>query len=76
MIAVAKNTGLTDLDATPLQNIAKSRKIGRVFLRGQEVNRVALRARWQGRWPKKAVECFRWTSRDRMTPESRENLVC
>ena len=51
-IAPGKSADLTVLDADPLDNIANSRKISRVYLRGQEVNRAALRARWQARWKK------------------------
>jgi hypothetical protein len=43
----------TVLDANPLDNIANSRRISRVFLRGREVDRAALRAKWQARWPRK-----------------------
>jgi hypothetical protein len=38
------------LDANPLDNIANSRKINKVFLRGAEVDRAGLRARWQKEW--------------------------
>ncbi len=38
------------LDANPLENIANSRKINKVYLRGQEVDRAALRAKWKSEW--------------------------
>jgi len=53
LIAPHKNADFTVLDANPLENIANSRKINRVFLRGVEVDRAALRAKWQARWPKR-----------------------
>jgi hypothetical protein len=38
------------LDANPLDNIANVRKINTVYLRGQEVDRAGMRAKWQGQW--------------------------
>jgi len=35
------------LDANPLDNIANTRKINKVYLRGQEVPRAQYAARWQ-----------------------------
>jgi hypothetical protein len=40
------------LDANPLDDIANARRINKVILRGQEVNRSALRAKWQAEWSK------------------------
>ncbi len=37
------------LDADPLADISNTRQISAVYLRGQEVDRSALRARWTGR---------------------------
>src|SRR5215831_14044037 len=50
MIAQGKNADFTVLDANPLENITNSRKINKVYLRGQELDRAALRAKWQARW--------------------------
>ncbi len=45
-IAERKSADFIVLDANPLEHIANSRKISRVFLRGQEVDRAGLRAQW------------------------------
>jgi imidazolonepropionase-like amidohydrolase len=50
MIAAGRNADFIVLDANPLDNIANSRRIDKVYLRGQEVDRPALKARWQARW--------------------------
>jgi imidazolonepropionase-like amidohydrolase len=50
MVAVGKNADFTVLDANPLENIVNSRRINKVYLRGQEVDRAGLRAKWQARW--------------------------
>ena len=47
MVTPGRNADFIVLDANPLENIANTRKIDKVYLRGQEVNRAALRARWQ-----------------------------
>ena len=46
-IAAGKSADLLVLDADPLDNIANTRRINRVYLRGQEVPRAALTAKWQ-----------------------------
>jgi imidazolonepropionase-like amidohydrolase len=45
-IAPGKSASFIVLDANPLDNLANARKISKVYLRGQEVNRAALRAEW------------------------------
>jgi imidazolonepropionase-like amidohydrolase len=49
MVASGKNADFLVLDANPLDNIANTRRISRVYLRGSEVNRVALRTELSGR---------------------------
>lgn len=46
MVASGKSADFIVLDANPLDNIANSRRISKVYLRGTEVNRAALRAKW------------------------------
>jgi len=43
-LARGKSADFIVLDANPLENIANTRKISKVYQRGQEVNRAALRA--------------------------------
>ena len=42
------------LDANPLDNIANTRRINKVYLRGEEVPRAAMAAKWQGQFRKTA----------------------
>ena len=46
-IAVGKSADFIVLDANPLDNISNTRKINKVFLRGKEVTRAALAAKWR-----------------------------
>jgi imidazolonepropionase-like amidohydrolase len=50
MVAVGKSADFIVLDANPLENIANTRRINAVWLRGDRVNREALRAGWQSKW--------------------------
>jgi imidazolonepropionase-like amidohydrolase len=52
MVAVGRSGDFIVLDANPLDNIANTRRINKVFLRGQEVDRAGLRAKWQAAWPR------------------------
>jgi sugar lactone lactonase YvrE len=45
-IAARKSADFIVLDANPLENIANSRRINRVYLRGRQLDRDALRAKW------------------------------
>ncbi len=46
-VATGKNADFTVLDANPLDSISNTRRINRVYLRGQEVPRAQFAARWQ-----------------------------
>jgi imidazolonepropionase-like amidohydrolase len=46
-IATGKSADFIVLNANPLDNIANTRKINKVYLRGQEVPRAAMRTKWQ-----------------------------
>src|SRR5262249_30749789 len=46
-VAAGKSADFIVLDASPLDNIANTRKINRVYLRGTEVPRAAMMAKWQ-----------------------------
>ena len=48
-VAVGKAADFIVLDANPLDDIRNTRKISKVYLRGKEINRPALQARWQAR---------------------------
>ncbi len=47
MVAPGRNADFIVLNANPLDNIANTRKIDKVYLRGQEVPRAAYATRWQ-----------------------------
>ena len=47
-VAAGKSADFLVLDANPLDNIANTRRINRVYLRGQEIPRAAMTAKWQG----------------------------
>ena len=46
-IAAGKSADFLVLDANPLDNIANTRKINKVYLRGQDLPRAAMAAKWQ-----------------------------
>lgn len=46
-IAERKSADFIVLDGNPLENIANTRKISQVYLRGQQVDRAGLRAEWR-----------------------------
>jgi imidazolonepropionase-like amidohydrolase len=48
-LAPGKSADFIVLDADPLDNIANTRRINKVYLRGQEIPRAALSAKWQAR---------------------------
>ena len=50
LVAPGRYADFIVLDANPLDDIRNSRKIDKVYLRGQEVDRAGLRAKWQARW--------------------------
>jgi len=52
MVSTGKSADFIVLDANPLDNISNVRKISKVYLRGHEVDRAGLRAKWQARWSK------------------------
>jgi imidazolonepropionase-like amidohydrolase len=55
MVAGGKSADFIVLDANPLDNIANVRKFNAVYLRGQEVDRAGMRAKWQGQWRAKGM---------------------
>jgi imidazolonepropionase-like amidohydrolase len=54
LVAPGRNADFIVLDANPLDDIANSRRISQVYLRGQPVDRAGFRAKWQAAWPRGA----------------------
>ena len=50
LVAAGRSADFIVLDANPLENIANTRRINRVYLRGKEVDRAGMRTRWQAKW--------------------------
>ncbi len=50
LVATGRNADFIVLDANPLESIANTRRINQVYLRGQQVDRAALRKRWQSQF--------------------------
>lgn len=50
LVAKGRSADFIVLDANPLESISNTRRINRVFLRGEEVPRAALRAKWQAQF--------------------------
>jgi imidazolonepropionase-like amidohydrolase len=50
LVAAGRSADFIVLDANPLDDIKNTRRISRVYLRGQEVDRAGMRARWQAKW--------------------------
>jgi imidazolonepropionase-like amidohydrolase len=48
LVAAGRNADFIVLDANPLEDIAYTRRIDRVFLRGDELPRAAMARKWQG----------------------------
>jgi imidazolonepropionase-like amidohydrolase len=55
MVAVGKSADFIVLDANPLDNIANTRRINKVYLRGKEVPRAAMAAKWQAQFRSAAM---------------------
>ena len=55
LVAPGKSADFVVLDANPLDNISNVRKISKVYLRGEEVDRARLRAKWQSQFATKAM---------------------
>ena len=50
LVAAGKSADFIVLEANPLDNIVNSRRINQVYLRGQQLDRAAMRAKWQARF--------------------------
>jgi imidazolonepropionase-like amidohydrolase len=49
-VAPGKSADFVVLNANPLDSIANTRKIFKVYLRGAEVDRTAMRVKWKAEW--------------------------
>jgi imidazolonepropionase-like amidohydrolase len=54
LIAAGRSADFSVLDANPLDSISNTRRISKVYLRGEEVPRAAMAAKWQAQFRKTA----------------------
>jgi imidazolonepropionase-like amidohydrolase len=54
LVAPGRNADFIVLDANPLESISNTRRINKVYLRGVEVPRAAMAAKWQGQFRRAA----------------------
>jgi imidazolonepropionase-like amidohydrolase len=55
MVAAGRQADFIVLDANPLESISNTRRINKVYLRGQEVPRAAMAAKWQAKFRQTAA---------------------
>jgi len=55
LVASGRSADFIVLDANPLENISNTRRINKVFLRGQEVPRAEMAAKWQAQFSQAAT---------------------
>src|SRR6266446_2702004 len=54
LVAPGRQADFIVLDANPLESISNTRRINKVFLRGQEVPRAEMAAKWQAQFRQSA----------------------
>ncbi len=54
LVAPGRQADFVVLDANPLESISNTRRIDKVYLRGAEVPRAALAAKWQSQFRRAA----------------------
>jgi imidazolonepropionase-like amidohydrolase len=54
LVAPGKSADFIVLNANPLENISNTRRIDKVYLRGEEVPRAAMAAKWQAQFRQSA----------------------
>jgi len=50
LVAAGRNADFIVLDANPLESISNTRRINKVYLRGEEVPRAAMAAKWKSQF--------------------------
>jgi imidazolonepropionase-like amidohydrolase len=55
LVAAGRSADFIVLDANPLEKISNTRRINKVYLRGEEVPRAAMAAKWQANFRQSAA---------------------